>query len=831
MSRIQQTLEKMFNQYRIIFWYDKKKELRSEYEELEIPKVKKIEIRNNEFGIKHRIIREEPAQNFLLYHEGPQPDDLDNWLLDVKLAYGELRTDQAAVWLSELGLGPEYSEIVHSHLEFFNSDRRRVELKSIIDKEDSPGLLRLKLISVCSNAEPRIDDILENLLVDLAEDTEDKINLIHRCGLADFFWKQLQRFYGYQSKSKGIKDFAIQLFKSCYALGTDGESELSGEALFFLKRWKDSRRFGKSFEILSQEYENMLGIEAELVSRNYRDLIEMDMFRIIEQKIISGLIKEIEERTISTGDCTLFIRQRRQSHWYDQFSDLYKAVEYAARFFHTIGELDLTMDSPADGVNRYRTSWFKLDQVYRKFIYHGRQSGQATLLEKLTELIENHYSNSYLLTVNNNWQVQLDELSKWQVSGITSQSSFFEQWIRPFPRKKKKIFVIISDGLRYEIADELMKLIRQEDRYKAKLGTMLSTLPSYTQLGMAALLPNKQISIADNESGTVLVDEISTQGTENRRKILEQSVANSSTVIKADALMAMNKDDCRNLIKDNDVVYVYHNRIDFTGDKRDSEERVFEAVEDTLEELLKMIKKLTSANANNLIVTADHGFLYQNCILDESDFAGEETTGDVVLKRDRRFVIGHGLKENSSFKKFTSAELGLVGNIEVQIPKSINRLRVKGSGSRYVHGGASLQEVIIPVLEINKKRKSDVTAVEVDILMSSTKVITSGQLAVMFYQTEPVSEKVQARNLKAGIYSQSGELISDAHDLIFDLSSENPREREIKTRFILTREADKLNGQEVTLRLDETIGGTSHEKEYKSIRYILRRAITSDFDF
>ncbi len=179
-----------------------------------MPEVEKIEIRNNEFRIKHRIIREQPARNLILYHEGPQPTDLDNWLLDVQLAYGELRTDQAAVWLGELGLGPEYSEIVHRHMEFFNSDKRRDKLKSIVDKEDSPGLLRLKLTAVCAYAEPRIDDILENLLVELAENKEEKINLIQRCGLNEFFFKQLQRFYGYQSKSSGIKDFAIQLFKS-----------------------------------------------------------------------------------------------------------------------------------------------------------------------------------------------------------------------------------------------------------------------------------------------------------------------------------------------------------------------------------------------------------------------------------------------------------------------------------------------------------------------------------------------------------------------------------------------------------------------------------------
>jgi hypothetical protein len=189
------------------------------------------------------------------------------------------------------------------------------------------------------------------------------------------------------------------------------------------------------------------------------------------------------------------------------------------------------------------------------------------------------------------------------------------------------------------------------------------------------------------------------------------------------------------------------------------------------------------------------------------------------------------LKDNKSLKKYTSAELDLKGDIEVLIPKSINRLRLKGSGSRYVHGGASLQEVVIPVIKINKKRQSDIHFVDVDILRSSSSIITSGQLAVVLYQTVPSSEKIQPRYLKAGIYTETGELISDSHDLTFDIVSENHRERELQVRFVLTRKADDSNGQEVILRLDEKLSGTSHFREYKSVRYLMRRSFTTDFDF
>ncbi len=295
--------------------------------------------------------------------------------------------------------------------------------------------------------------------------------------------------------------------------------------------------------------------------------------------------------------------------------------------------------------------------------------------------------------------------------------------------------------------------------------------------------------------------------------------------------MAMNRDDSRELLKDHSLVYLYHNRIDHTGDKMHSEGEAFGAAEQTLTDLLRLIKKLTAANASNILLTADHGFIYQHRAIDDSDFSAAEPEGEVIHYRDRRFVIGQGLRHQNGLRHFTARELGLGGELEIQLPKSINRLRLKGAGSRFVHGGASLQEVIIPVLKVNKKRQSDVTNVDVDILRGANSVITSGQLAVALYQAEAVTEKVQPRVLRAGIFTQTGELISDSHELIFDLASDNPRERELQVRFVLSRAADEANGKEVLLKLEEQHAGTTHYKEYKSVRYLLRRSFTSDFDF
>lgn len=828
-------LTKQFERHRIVFWYDAKKELRSDFEALALPSVEKLEIINNEYKLKYRVLREQPEQKFLLYHEGPQPAELDNWLLDVQLSQYVFRTDQVAIWLSELDLGLEFADLVQAHAEFFGAGKRKEALKRLLKADDTQGMIWLKMLAVCAGCEPRMDAVVEILLQELADARDEKIKLIGRCGLDGFLWEQMTRCYGYKSDVPGIRDFVVELFKSCYAMGTDGQVRLTGDALVFLKRWKDSRQFEACFETLASESAAVLGIEEDLAKRDFRTLIDLDYFRLIDQKIISDLVRAVISRTVSSGDVTLWIRQRRQGHWYPVYRHLYEAVDFAAQFIQTLSDAKLDMDSLADGVQRYSRFWYQLDQLYRKFIAHVRMSGQASLMGALADQIENLYSNNYLLKVNDRWQSFVDAVSKWDAAPIALQRNFYERWIVPFLKKDNKVCVIISDAFRYEIGEELLSRIRQEDRYSADLEPALAMLPSYTQLGMAALLPNKELSIMDNDTGTVLANGQSTQGMSNRGKILLSGMeGKTASAISAEDFIAMQRDGdtgYRALFSTNDVVYIYHNIIDATGDKRDSEERVFEAVEDALEDLVRIIRKLSTANATNMIVTADHGFIYQNRAIEESDFSGADVYGDTILYRDRRFVLGKGLREDAGLRKFEPSQIGLTGNVEVLIPKSINRLRLKGSGSRFVHGGASLQEVVIPVLKINKKRQSDLSSVEVDILRGASELITSGQLAVVLYQAQPVTDKVQARVLRAGIYTESGELISDSHDLSFDLISENPRERELQVRFVLTRKADEANGQEVVLKLEEKHAGTTHYKEYKSVRYKMRRSFTSDFDF
>ena len=123
-TQIKQALENLFQKHRIVFWYDEKQEFEKDFESLAFDDVTKLEIKNNQFKLKHQILREQKDQKFLLYKNEARPKEyLDNWLLDVELYSGDFRTDQVAIWLSELGLGFEFGDVIQEHEVVFYSHK------------------------------------------------------------------------------------------------------------------------------------------------------------------------------------------------------------------------------------------------------------------------------------------------------------------------------------------------------------------------------------------------------------------------------------------------------------------------------------------------------------------------------------------------------------------------------------------------------------------------------------------------------------------------------------------------------------------------------------
>ncbi len=101
----------------------------------------------------------------------------------------------------------------------------------------------------------------------------------------------------------------------------------------------------------------------------------------------------------------------------------------------------------------------------------------------------------------------------------------------------------------------------------------------------------------------------------------------------------------------------------------------------------------------------------------------------------------------------------------------------KGHGLNYVHGGLSLEEVIVPVIEVkSKKGGKNQKTVELQLIGSNNK-ITNYDTMLTFFQKENVSKIVLP--LEASIYFEDddGNKISNEVIIFADKNSEYSQDR------------------------------------------------------
>lgn len=106
--------------------------------------------------------------------------------------------------------------MVQAHAEFFQAIKRRDAFKKLLNNDDTAGQIRLKMLAVCAGSEARLDAVVENLLQELADNKDEKIKLISRCGLDNFLWQQMNRCYGYMSD----KRVSVTLLSICSNIAT-----------------------------------------------------------------------------------------------------------------------------------------------------------------------------------------------------------------------------------------------------------------------------------------------------------------------------------------------------------------------------------------------------------------------------------------------------------------------------------------------------------------------------------------------------------------------------------------------------------------------------------
>lgn len=816
-----------FEDARVVMWHDADGSYAKDVETYAPAGVVTVRIENNEFALKHRLLREERDAKFLLYRTGTSPEGVNNWLLDLELASAPVfTTDRSALMGTTLGIADAVvATLLDEHSAFFSDDKLVEQLKTLLAPTDDLIVARAKMCAVLlGQKQHSFSELTRTLLVQYADERSDAFTKLEKHHLAGFHWDGARAIYGYASEAPSVAGFALWMFR-CASEGFDSASSPRARNLAIdFRSFRDSKKSSDAMKMIARKAENDLAYQGTTTKLSLETLLGTDVFEAAEREVIRRLIDGVASQTSSTREVLDTINaRRRDSFWFDDYASLYECIAGAAELLTSIRSTKLNINSFSGGLTRYRDEWFRIDQLYRATVHAYEQAAYKQPLEALIDRIDAAYVTDFLSPLGIAWQQQVDIVDRWRTPALSSQASFYEKYIDSLTRGgHKKAVVVISDALRYEVAEELTTKIQGENKFTASIDAMLGVLPSYTQLGMASLLPHSTLGHSP-EGDPVLVDGEKSNGTANRNKLL---AAVGGAAIQAKEFVALKPGARRDLYAAHQVLYVYHDTIDATGDKAASEHRTFNAAADAITELIDVVKKLANANATNIFVTADHGFLYQRAKLEDQFKLTAKPHGDEIVVATRRYVLGRGLKTHPAFKTFTSPQLGLDSDLEVQIANSIHRIPQPGAGFQFVHGGASLQEVVVPVVQINKKRNDTVEPVNVDIHPESDR-ITTGQVVVKLYQSTRVEPTRPARRLRAGLYFND-QLISNEPELIFDATSVEGRDRFQTVTLLLSKEADAANGHTVEFRLSEPTDSADYWKTYKTAPYAVKRAFAND---
>ncbi|WP_417438953.1 BREX-1 system phosphatase PglZ type A [Idiomarina sp.] len=890
LEKLAEGIKKKFEQGRIVFWHDPERsfaddlpELTSELES-DIANLRVVNLADvSVFATKKRMELDEPAQKFLLYSPEPAPTVVNDWLFDIRKYSPEFYADQSSILITELGL---QRMSLRAHISqrkaFFASKKRISDLQKRLTGEENELQLDLRMMAVLTKAETNsLDSILFSLFEHYAEvviapevdedETEydgknDKrlpmLKQLARFDLDVPLFALLQKYYGYESDEPSIKQFVLRLF--CTELYTqlsvaDGDKTWlkhnvlktpAGRATAnaLMSGWRDSKKHSKAYETIAHELQRLLELPRQLERYEPSVLLECETFEGIEQAIIRGSVRALltEGERLERSDFEAALSRRLMAHWpqsKSEYSSIYQALRYGELLLHLRRTHNdgFHFDSAQAMYRAYEQDLYQFDQAYRLFNEHAHhvQSKGADILRELDDEVERIYSNWYLTQAGMTWDNLIEKeglMEKWSVSGVHNQYGFFQQEVRGRLKdtQMKRMFVIVSDALRYEIAHELTNSINNEKRFKASLASQLGVLPSYTQLGMAALLPRAAAGSGlayDERSGStvVTVDGTSAQGLESRNKLLQRV---NGMAVSFKEIMAWSNQQGRDAVRDAEVVYIYHDTIDAIGDKAATEERTFAACRDAISELKDLVGRVINRlNASRLVITADHGFLFRQQAMEEH----EKTTLEIkkpdgAREAKKRYIVGENLPlADACWRGVLKDTTGGRSDTQFMLPKGMQRFHFVG-GAKFVHGGASLQEVCVPVLEVralDKKQaqKHERKPVDVMVVAAQQLKIVNNIDSIRFMQTDAVSERLNARQLNIYIRDSEGNMVSAIETVNFDSTGSKVDER---TRNVMIKlkgsHFDRTKNYTLVLQNDDQA-----RTEYNTYSVRIDLAIQDDF--
>lgn len=502
------------------------------------------------------------------------------------------------------------------------------------------------------------------------------------------------------------------------------------------------------------------------------------------------IIKTLLEEKIETEPAEVINRIGELMLKHSDNSMMTAVMDYAvivARLYEkalTLGSL--TLNTANEYVMKYESDYSSIDQYYRlaNETYFGIDPTCELFdaVQKVKRCLDQNYSK-LCNRINLEWTRCLKETGGMDEVHLLRQYNFYDERIKPI---QKKVAVIVSDALRYEVAQELIGELAKF-KHIASLKPAIAMLPSETKYCKPSLLPHRELKLyGKGEEQNMAVDNHLLDTTQKRSEHL-QVYRDGTVCVSFETVAEYNQEKNREIFK-HPLVYIFHDVIDKTGHDGNAKQ-IVNSCREAINDLKNMIPKIhASYNVTEVYITSDHGFLFNDIIFADKD---KHKIEEDCLERSTRYYLTKSKDEVSGVVKFPLSEVSGMVNVEdvmVAVPMGTNRFAAPSGGYMFTHGGAALQELIIPVITSRQERDDNKQPVGVMILDRRLSMQAS-RLRFKMLQTEAVSMDMKERQIRVALYHNDVP-VTPVKDIILDKTDPSLDNRKIQVDLTLNKNVD-----------------------------------------
>lgn len=827
-----------------IFWFDDKAEFEDEVSELQLGEVKLYILDgSNWFYSKYLLNEQDAGSKYLIYAPFPRPSDSENPLADMYHYSIPYYTDRVSQTSQEMGIDIRYKEQLARYTKFWKNKNNIEKFKKLGIDNFNQQTIDIGLIAVLVDVKtPNFEEIVKKLILN---DSTKYMKTLEDNGLTDKLWELCNVFFGYQSENPSLDDFAASMIVTYAASSLKGTVPAvfkpyilrkRNDVVVFIRNIMDNKNYKDAYDVLAEKVNKTLRFVAKIQedlkkdsdkskekALQLADIFACDAFAGFDDMIIEWALKQLDDEILDSqidGFSIAQIAEQRTSsanHYCDTYKYEYRAIKFSYMMMKSVALMEFSSDIKTL-VENYQKETYLIDSYYRWFYHAYDKIEDNSRFSNVRERVENIYANTYLQAITPKWN-QNFTTEVMEQTGLLKQEDFYKHYLKGYDGRQR-VIVIISDAFRYESARELFEKLELDEKCTPKMECMLSCLPSVTSVGMASLLPHKELCVAEDMS--VSVDGQACANMEQRDKILKSYNADN-VALSFDEVANANQARIRELIQGKNIVYIYHNQVDARGDKAASENEVFNACAEAIDEIHKLIKKLTGyVSAPKFFITADHGFLYKRDRLQEFDKVTYPR--GICTYMNKRFLL---TKKEVCEPGMASRMMAYMNHLYVTTPIGADIFKVAGGGQNYVHGGSALQEMMVPVIELVANTRG-VAYDYVDVVLTSySRKVTNLITYFDFIQSEKVTDTMKARSIIAYFTDEAGEKISFDVPIVANSRDDAPEKRTFREKFTLKSKEYKCGDKYYLVLAD-----ANNEKNIlQRYEFMIDIAFVDDFGF